>query len=50
METICQQINTLEPDSQQRIEAIEKEEQNRRLIQDQKKREEQMKIAAVKKV
>uniref|UniRef100_A0AAF5PT37 RING finger protein 207 n=1 Tax=Wuchereria bancrofti TaxID=6293 RepID=A0AAF5PT37_WUCBA len=49
METICQQINTLEPDSQQRIEAIEKEEQNRRLIQDQKKREEQMKIAAVKK-
>uniref|UniRef100_A0A158Q8V2 RING finger protein 207 n=1 Tax=Elaeophora elaphi TaxID=1147741 RepID=A0A158Q8V2_9BILA len=49
METICQQINTLEPDSQQRIEAIEKEEQNRRLVQDQKKREEQMKIAAVKK-
>ncbi|VDK79713.1 unnamed protein product [Litomosoides sigmodontis] len=49
METICQQIKTLEPDSQQRIEAIEKEEQNRRLIQDQKKREEQMKIAAVKK-
>uniref|UniRef100_A0A915PLT4 Uncharacterized protein n=1 Tax=Setaria digitata TaxID=48799 RepID=A0A915PLT4_9BILA len=49
METICQQINTLEPDSQQRIEAIEKEEQNRRLVQDQKKREEQMKIVAVKK-
>ncbi|VDP21956.1 unnamed protein product [Onchocerca flexuosa] len=49
METICQQINTLEPDSQQRIEAIEKEEQNRRLVQDQKRREEQMKIAAVKK-
>ncbi|EFO28302.1 hypothetical protein LOAG_00195 [Loa loa] len=49
METICQQINTLEPDSQQRIEAIEKEEQNRRLVQDQKKRQEQMKIAAVKK-
>ncbi|KAK6108548.1 B-box zinc finger family protein [Brugia pahangi] len=49
MESICQQINTIEPDSQQRIEAIEKEEQNRRLIQDQKKREEQMKIAAVKK-
>lgn len=24
METICQQINTIEPDSQQRIEAIEK--------------------------
>ncbi|KAM3717006.1 putative RING finger protein [Dirofilaria immitis] len=49
METICRQINTLEPDSQQRIEAIEKEEQNRRLVQDQKKREERMKIAAVKK-
>ncbi|VDM98425.1 unnamed protein product [Thelazia callipaeda] len=49
METICQQINTIEPDSQQRIEAIEKEEHNRRLVQDQKKLEEQMEIAAVKK-
>ncbi|VDN19385.1 unnamed protein product, partial [Gongylonema pulchrum] len=49
METICQQINTIEPDSQQRIEAIEKEEQIRRMVQNQRKREEQMKIAAVKK-
>ncbi|KHN82874.1 putative RING finger protein -like protein [Toxocara canis] len=49
MESLCLQINTIEPDSQHRIEAIEKEEQNRRLAQDQKKREEQLKFASAKK-
>ncbi|VDK46736.1 unnamed protein product [Anisakis simplex] len=49
MESLCLQINTIEPDSQHRIQAIEKEEQNRRLAQTQKKREEQLKFASVKK-
>lgn len=40
MESICLQISTIEPDSESRILAIEKEEQNRRALQEKKKSEE----------
>uniref|UniRef100_A0A0N5AG06 RING-type domain-containing protein n=1 Tax=Syphacia muris TaxID=451379 RepID=A0A0N5AG06_9BILA len=49
MESICLQINTIEPNSQHRIEAIQKEENNRRMALDQKKREEQMQFIEMKK-
>uniref|UniRef100_A0A915D4V0 RING finger protein 207 n=1 Tax=Ditylenchus dipsaci TaxID=166011 RepID=A0A915D4V0_9BILA len=37
MEQICAQITSLEPDSQHRIEAIQKEEESRRLTKEQEK-------------
>uniref|UniRef100_A0A8R1E6J2 B box-type domain-containing protein n=1 Tax=Caenorhabditis japonica TaxID=281687 RepID=A0A8R1E6J2_CAEJA len=40
MESICLEITGIEPNSQNRILAIEKEEENRRLIQEAKKKEE----------
>uniref|UniRef100_A0A183GIZ6 CE295 protein n=1 Tax=Heligmosomoides polygyrus TaxID=6339 RepID=A0A183GIZ6_HELPZ len=40
MESICMQITGIEPNSESRIQAIEKEEQNRRAVQEAKKREE----------
>ncbi|EYC17165.1 hypothetical protein Y032_0031g2305 [Ancylostoma ceylanicum] len=40
MESICMQITGIEPNSESRILAIEKEEQNRRAVQEAKKREE----------
>uniref|UniRef100_A0A158PCM8 B box-type domain-containing protein n=1 Tax=Angiostrongylus cantonensis TaxID=6313 RepID=A0A158PCM8_ANGCA len=40
MESICMQITGIEPNSETRIQAIEKEEQNRRAVQEAKKREE----------
>ncbi|CAD5225213.1 unnamed protein product [Bursaphelenchus okinawaensis] len=39
MEQICMQILTLSPDSKQRCEAIEKEEENRRLAKEKEKQE-----------
>ncbi|KJH50308.1 hypothetical protein DICVIV_03501 [Dictyocaulus viviparus] len=40
MESICMQISGIEPNSETRIQAIEKEEQNRRAVQEAKKKEE----------
>lgn len=40
MESICLEITGIEPNSQNRILAIEKEEENRRLNQEAKKKEE----------
>uniref|UniRef100_A0A914WHR3 Actin interacting protein 3-like C-terminal domain-containing protein n=1 Tax=Plectus sambesii TaxID=2011161 RepID=A0A914WHR3_9BILA len=48
MERICLEINTIAPDSQHRIEAIEKEEHNRKMVMEQKKREETNELMSAK--
>ncbi|CAJ0922978.1 unnamed protein product, partial [Mesorhabditis belari] len=50
MESICLQISTIEPDSERRIQAIEEEENNRRLNQEAKRREEVEQRSAVGKL
>lgn len=48
MEQICLQINTLEPNSQSRVDAIERQEQQRKQEMERKKQESNMMLATVK--
>uniref|UniRef100_A0A7E4V9N8 RING finger protein 207 n=1 Tax=Panagrellus redivivus TaxID=6233 RepID=A0A7E4V9N8_PANRE len=48
MEKICLQITNLEPDSAQRVEAIEKEEEGRRVAREAAKEEEQRAVREAK--
>lgn len=44
MESICQQISTIAPDSDTRIAAIQKEEQHRRANQEAQRKQEEAQI------